>query len=175
MSRPRHLPFALAVVALLWCFSAGDASAQTYPFTLGLSGGIGGSTEASEFGEASIQGFFAMDIAQRTLFEVRVGQLGIGASDETVEGDLSYLTLTADYRLPADFYESGLFLGLGYYDFSSDSGFFDESALGLTAGVLGDFRLTDRWSILAELSGHFADLDQSQFFLMGHAGIAFHF
>ncbi|MEM9554151.1 MAG: hypothetical protein AAGC60_07820 [Acidobacteriota bacterium] len=169
----RVLPFALALVALL-C-SAGQAAAQDSMFTLGLYAGLGGAAEADAFGEASIQGLFSLNIAQRTDFEVRVGQLGVSASDETVEGDLTYVTFTTDYRLPADFYESGLFLGLGFYDFSSDSGFADDDALGLTLGVLGDFRLVEQWSLLVELSGHYADLDQTQFFLMAHVGVGFHF
>jgi hypothetical protein len=41
--------------------------------------------------------------------------------------------------------------------------------------VTGDFRLTDRFSIVIELSGHYTDLDAADLLAMGHAGVAFRF
>ncbi|MEL7059747.1 MAG: hypothetical protein AAGN46_06945 [Acidobacteriota bacterium] len=169
--------FALGALALGLVFAASPAAAQVnrFNYAVGAFGGIGGSPETDEFGEASFQGLFAVDIAHRTWFTVRAGQLEIDDTDETRAGDLSYLTLTGEYRMPTDFYESGLFLGLGFYDVESDDGVVTDDALGVTLGVTGDFQLTPRWSIVVELSGHWADLDDVQGFIMGHGGVVFRF
>ena len=39
----------------------------------------------------------------------------------------------------------------------------------------GEFTVTQWLGVLVELSGHYADLDEAQFFGMGHAGLSIHF
>ena len=96
-------------------------------------------------------------------------------SPHPVDSELTYLTLAGDYSLSAGYYQSSLFLGVGYYGIDGQNTYEDDTALGLNVGTTGDFRINDRWSVLIEFSGHYADLDYAQFFIMGHAGLAFHF
>ena len=48
-------------------------------------------------------------------------------------------------------------------------------AAGIGILETGDFRINDRWSVLVEFSGHYADMDYAQIFVMGHIGVGFHF
>jgi hypothetical protein len=147
-----------------------------YDFSLGVLGSLGGTEETDSYTEQGFQIFAAMEMYPRTFFTVRYGQLGLDQDSGTLpEGDLEYMTIGTEYRYPSGFYSSGLFIGLGYYNLNSDSGFFDESAFGLNLGVTGDIPLTNNWSVMIEFSGHYADLDSTQLLLMGSAGIAFHF
>lgn len=168
---------ALSALLLLGLLPAAS-SAQQGNHAAGLALGIGGASSAdpsTDYGNLGFQAFFSMEVQAGTLFVVRLGRLGLESRDSAVDADLTYLTLAGEYLFHAGAYQSGLFLGVGAYDFSASRGFGDESALGVTLGTTGDFRLTDRLSLRIEFSGHYADLDYAQFFLMGHAGVAYHF
>ena len=167
---------ALSAFLLLGLLPAAS-SAQQGAFAVGLTAGFGGASSAdpsTDYGNLGFQGFFSMEVQSSTLFVVRLGRQSLESRDSTVDGDLTYLTLAGEYLLSAGTHKSGLFLGLGGYDFSA-RGAEDDTALGLTLGTTGDFRLTDQLSIRVELSGHYADLDYAQFFFMGQAGVAYHF
>lgn len=167
--------FAAGAVLLLVFLMAAPASAQSQAFTVGLLGGIGG-TDESGFDQPNFQAFFAFEMSPKTLFALRAGQMNIdGESGDLSEGDLSWATISTEYRLPAGFYQSGLFIGLGYYSLQTDDGFVDDSAFGLNLGVTGDIPLTRHFSLMVEFSGHYADLESSQLLLMGQAGVAIHF
>ncbi len=150
-------------------------------FTVALFGGLGGSTDADPIlngddvgiDNVGFQALFSAKTAPRTRFSLRAGILDL-ESDFGLENDLSYVTFTGEYRFDDDFYESGLFMGLGGYDLSGDA-FQDETAIGITVGANGEFRLNPQWSVLVELSGHYADFEQANVFLMGHVGLAFDF
>lgn len=167
----------VAWLALMALGMSHKAEAESgYDFSLGVLGSIGGTEETDSYTEQGFQIFGAMELYPRTFFTVRYGQLGLDQDSGTLpEGDLQFLTIGTEYRYPAGFYSSGLYIGLGYYDLQSDSGFFDESAFGLNIGVTGDIPLTNNWSVMVEFSGHYADLESTQLLLMGSAGIAFHF
>ena len=153
------LPVTFAALACLAL--PGSALAQDSGFTLALMGGVGGSPDSDGYSDGNIQLLGAYT-------ELRVGRLDLSASDQIPDSELTYLALGTDYRIDADYYSSGLVLGIGYYQLESDSGFFDEDGLGLHVGVLGDFQLTDRWTLLA-------DLDAAQIFLIANIGIGFRF
>lgn len=167
-----------AVLSLLAALLAPlPAAAQGFGFTLGLLGGVGGSPDSEEYSGGSFQALASLDVARRTHTQLRLGRLDIDLENSGIvlESELSYVTIGSEYRYDADFYTSGVILGIGWYDLDDDFGLFADDALGAYAGVTGDFALSDRWSLLVELSGHWADLDGAQVFLMGNAGIAFHF
>jgi hypothetical protein len=156
--------------------ASSQASAQAKSFTVGLFGGLGGSTDSefdSDVDNAGFQALFSAKIAQKTRFSIRAGSLDL-ETDDLFDNQLDYITLTGEYRFDDSYYESGLFLGLGVYDLSGDV-FEDETSIGLTVGVNGEFRFHPRWSVMVEVSGHYADLDQANLFLMGHVGLAFDF
>lgn len=168
--------FAILVVACASLSFALPTQAQSSEYTLGLVGGIGGTEDTGNYNQTNLQALFAFEWAPRTLFVVRAGQMELdGESGTLPEGDLRWLTLSTEYRLPAGFYQSGLFIGIGYYNLESTGGFLDDSAFGLNLGVTGDIPVTRHFSILVEVSGHYADLDSTQLLLMAQGGLAFHF
>ncbi|MEM7354733.1 MAG: hypothetical protein AAF657_28250 [Acidobacteriota bacterium] len=191
----RQRPLYLSALVILACLLLpGTSSAQTnYRYAVGFMGGFAG-TFASEPSSATtpdiflredefdfgLQLLFNMEVRRGTYFGVRVGQVdveidNIGFFVGPVESELTYATAVGEYRLSEGSYLSGLYFGLGYYAVDGQGIFEDDTGLGLNIGTTGDFRINDRWSFLLEISGHYADLDYAQFFVMGHAGLAFHF
>ncbi len=186
------------VIALVLFGLPGDASAQlTNRYTAGVMFGFGSPTGGSGSNSTGIgeiylvddqfdlgyQLLFNMETRKDVLFGVRYGQLDVELASPTVlalfdapiDTELTYATLSGEYRRSAGIYQSGLFLGLGYYSVDGQDIFEDTTGLGLTVGTTGDFRINDRWSVLLEFSAHYADVDYGQFFIMGHAGVGFHF
>ena len=175
-TRHRLVPLLGLLVLALW--PASSLAQSFHPYTVGLMAGIGGSTESDPdtgLDNFSWQALFAMKLDLNTLWGVRLGQLDLESDADLPDGELSYLTLAGEYLFADRFYDSGIYLGLGFYDFDGGSVLGDDSSLGAVLGVTGDFELTDRFSLLLELSAHYADLDQAQFFLIGHVGVGFHF
>lgn len=175
----RRLPLLALLLAFLLstALAPTPADAEELGFTVGLVGGLGGPVDG-DFGEhTDVELQLGYLINNRDLFVVRVGQLDLDGSDDLFpsDGELRYVTATGEYRLPEDFYLGGLFLGLGFYDLQTDFGLVDDSALGLTVGVNGEFPLTDRWGIVVEFSGHWADLEDENLWVMGTAGVRFSF
>lgn len=171
----------LVLVVLLLAPSALVAqNADT--FSASVLGGLGGALdEEPDAGvtNPSFQLGFAWQTDDNTRVGLRLGQLDFGS--ETVntvrEGDLTYFTLAGEYRFTESYYESGLYLGVGGYRLEGVEGLtpFDDTAIGLAAGVTGEFTVTRRWAILVELSAHYADLDRIQIFAMAHGGVTYRF
>ncbi len=195
MRQHRFLSSSIVVALVLCCLPASSSAQSNNRYAVGLMAGLGGTT-ASEPASATVddvfllddqfnfgyQLLFNMEVRRGVLFGVRLGQLDVEVANNAlaalgtpVESELTYLTLSGEYRFSEGTYQSGLFLGAGYYSVAGKSFFDDDTGLGLTVGTAGDFRLNDSWSVLVEFSGHYADLDYSQFFIMGHAGLAFNF
>ncbi len=193
MRQQRQLILSLLVFLALGLVPTSSSAQSKYTFGVGLMLGLGGSTDSIDvfgasasadtgFGNVGFQGIFTMETQRDVLFGARIGQIDLEVDDAPAfDAGLTYLTLSGEYRLTEGFYESGLFLGLGLYDLSPDVDCGppfcaeDEEAFGLTLGVTGDFHLSDRFSLLVEFSGHYADLDYAQLFFMGHVGLMYHF
>ena len=164
--------------------AAGAQQDELYTFTAGALGGIGGSVDAEPGDSLSNTGFqlnLAMVTEPQTHVGLRVGQLALDDDEvfgSLTDADLTYVTVGGEYRYSERFYDSGIFIGLGGYrlegtTFGGDSE--EDTALGLTIGITGEFPLTRWLGLLVELSGHYADLEEAQIFGMGHAGLAIHF
>ncbi len=153
-----------------------EAEAQDKGISIGIFGGLGGSPDSDGYDGSGFQLLAAMDLSRNTLTGVRIGEMSTefeldnGAIEEN---DMSYITVGTEYRRDADYYTSGLLIGLGYYRLEGP--FSEEDSLGLTMGVTGDFQINPRFSVVVELSGHYADFDRAQIFLLGHAGVVFRF
>lgn len=172
------------VVGLAVLLVAPTASAQElYSFSASAMAGIGGSIDADP-GDGIEHSTFQLGAAiltePQTFVGLRYGQIGF--DDEPVgalfDADLSYLTLSGEYKFDESFYEAGIYIGLGGYRLEGtraggDSD--DETAVGLSLGATGEFPINRRLGVLVELSGHYTDLEETQFFAMGHAGLVFHF
>lgn len=167
----------VSALALLLAATLGfgaPAEAQSTAFSFGIFGGIGGSPDSDGYDGSGFQLLAAMELSSQSITGLRFGEMTMDfevAEGVTAEYDLSYLNVGTEYRLNADYYESGLFIGVGYYQFEGLG--VDEDSLGLTLGVTGDFRINPRFSVVIELSGHYADFDATQFFILGHAGLVF--
>lgn len=168
---------ALATVLALPLAAPEAALAQQHPFFVGALGGIGGATEEDPFEDPAVQLLFGYERGVRDFVVVRAGRLDLDSGDGVLDfqGDLEWLTVVSEYRLPEGFYISGLFLGLGYYQRGGNFGFEDDEAWGVTLGIDGEFPITERWSVLVELSGHWADLEGEQVFTMALGGVTFSF
>lgn len=179
MKTRRSLSAAALVAAATLGLAPATATAQpTRSFTVALMGGLGGAADGEPdtgLDNFGYQALFSLETDFRTHFVVRVGSLDLGAGGAAFDTQLRYVTLAGEYRFAAGYYESGLYVGLGAYDRTDAPLLPGDSGLGLALGATGDFRLAERFSLLVELSGHYADLDDAHFFLMGHAGVAYHF
>lgn len=179
-----------ALIALLTVgtlVAAAPAAAQvqeTYTFSGSLLAGLAGSTDADPgngIDNVALQLGFNFVIKPRTQLALRLGRFDLDSDDRfggLRDAELTYLTVGGEYRLSEGYYDSGVFAGLGVYDLDGTpvSGDADsQTAAGLHLGALGDFTLTRRLSFLVELSGHYVDLDDANFFVMGMAGVGFHF
>lgn len=179
----QHRLLRLGLLAALLLLPGAARAQELYTFTAGLMGGIGGSVDAEpgdDLGNTGFQLNLAMVTEPRTHVGFRLGQLALDSEDRfgsLTDAELSYVTVAGEYRFPQSYYESGLYLGLGGYRLEGNRGSRGEqdTALGLTLGVTGEFRVTPWLGVLIELSGHYADLDEAQFFGMGHGGVAIHF
>ena len=196
MRQQRLLVSSALVVLACWLLPTNSHAQSPYRYAIGFMGGFGGAT-GSEPGSSTVeqvyvrddsfdlgyQLLFDMEIRRGASFGIRLGQLDVELAsplllaifDGPIASELTYGTAVGEYRLSTSLYQSGVFLGVGYYAIDGQNVFEDDSALGLTVGTTGDFRINDRFSVLLEFSGHYADLDYAQFFIMGHVGLTFHF
>jgi len=168
-----------------------SVAAQDYTFSVNGLLGFGGSIDETGpgFGNLNWQLGFSNAIEKRTHFGIRVGGLEFGSSDQLgdlTNPDLKYVTLAGEYRErsasgSSRFMESGVFLGLGYFQLNGDSvedgRSESQKSLGLTVGVTGDLPLNRRRNLALriEVQGHWTDLDAASLFAMAQAGIAYRF
>ncbi len=187
----------LSLAILVPLLVPGSSFAQSsYRYSVSLMAGLGG-TFGSEPASATVaetfvrddqfefgyQVNFNMELDRGKLFGVRVGQFDVELSNNgllglvplPVESELTYATLAGEYRIPAGLYESGFFVGLGYFSIDGQGIFENDTGLGVTVGTTGDFTISDRLSLMVEFSANYADMDYAQFFVLGSAGLAFHF
>lgn len=180
----RALPTLLIVLGLgLTPVAAGGQ--ELYTFTIGALGGFGGSLDADpgdDLDNTALQLNLALVIEPKTHFGLRLGRLDLDV-DDSFEGltgaDLTYLTAAGEYRFEHGYYESGIYAGLGAYRLEGrrlfDGGDEEDTSFGVVLGITGEFDLTRRLGLLVEISGHWADLEPAQLYLLGHLGLAFHF
>ena len=181
---PRFLA-ACALVLLPVLVAPGGLAAQQeiYTFSAGLLGSIGGSPDAEPGDALDNLGFqlnLSMVASPANHLVLRVGRLALDSDDvfeNLVDADLTYATIGGEYRYRHGYYDSGLYLALGGYSLDGDAifGEDDETAIGLALGATGDFGINPWLSVVAEVSGHYADFDAAQFFVMANVGLAVHF
>jgi hypothetical protein len=185
MRRRRSQVHRVLLAAVLVMSVAGAAPAEEkYPYRVSAFYGLGGSLDGGDDDSSSLDnGTFQLGFSWISdtdiLVGVRYGEIGF--DDEGIGGrvgsDLRYATIGGEYLFNEGYYTSGVYLGLGWYDVDEDDlgELPSDSAIGLALGLTGDFRLTQRFSILIELSGHYTDLDDADLLAMGHAGVAYRF
>lgn len=167
-----------AVAAAL---GAGAARAEDgYTFTASLAGGFAGAFDVQaerDFDHPALQASFGMFTAERTLTMVRVGRFDLDSDRPfagRLEAELDYANVAGEYRFRQAAYDFGLFVGLGGYQLQG-AGRDDETALGLALGFTGDFDLTRRLSVVAEVDAHYVFFDDANFYGAALVGLAVHF
>jgi hypothetical protein len=157
---------------------------ESYTFTLGLLGGIGGALDAEPDPGLSQRSWAlsaGMVSAPRTLVMVRAGRLSIEgepAFDRYSQADLEYVNISGEYRFAQPTYDYGTYLGIGYYKLHGDllaGGDAQASDLGIVLGITGDFDITRYLSVIGEVSGHYVFFDDVSIFAMANLGLAVHF
>ncbi len=172
-------PRATVLVAAL--FAASGAQAQElYTFTVGVLGGIGGSPDAPHtgFDRQSLQLNLQFQTDTRTQVGLRFGQIDLADRGERISGlfepTLQYVTVGGEYRSRQTYYDSGIFIALGGYRLDGSGGS-TQNSLGVSAGATGEFAFNRRFGVVAEIAGHYADLDEVQYFGTAQIGLVFHF
>jgi len=154
-----------------------------YTYTVSALGGLGGSFGDDEGGFDNTSFSLGLSLLRedRVHVGVRLGQIEF-ASDDRVAGladaSLSYLVAGGEYRFVEDYYESGLFLGLGAYELEGDTllGVQDsETEVGFVLGVTGEFEINRRLGFLVEVLGHVTSMQGNTAFGTGQVGLAVHF
>jgi hypothetical protein len=179
---------ALVVTVTILASSAAPARAvEPFLVSVGVLGGVGGPLDADSPDPGTSQRSMQLQVGfitePRTMLQVRLGRLDFDDGDQLgnlFRPQLDYATISGEYRFFENWYDSGLFLGLGAYRLRGNRDGFggsedEETSVGLTGGVTGEFELTHHVSLLAELAGHYADLDQAQLFATAQAGFAVKF
>ena len=150
---PRSLPLPVRVVfaaALLICAATVPAAASDlYNFTASIFGTVGGALDVSgEDPGVDRTGFqlgFAWVTQPKAQVGVRLGQVSMDG--EQLEGlfdpELSYATIGGEYRYRENFYDSGVFLGLGLYQLEGLAGGMPQRARNSDKPVIT--RLPPRW------------------------------
>lgn len=176
-----------AVLLLCLVAAAAPAAAQdSYTYTVGVLGGVGGSADSDDggaFDGSWLQVNLGMVTNVRTHVVVRLGRLDLDGDNGVYEGlddaQLEYFNIAGEYRFNQGYYDFGMYLGLGSYRLKGDplpgekEG---ESALGGVFGIDGDFDVTRHFSIIAEGAAHYAFFDDhSTLYVSAGAGVAFHF
>jgi len=176
--------FALLAATLVGGFGVfGGPAAQAqelYTFTVGVLGGIGGSpdTESAAFDRQSLQLNLQFETDARTQVGVRIGQIDLADKGERLNGlaepKLQFVSIGGEYRTRQSYYDSGIFIALGGYRLEGSGGS-SQTAAGLSAGATGEFTFNRHFGVVAEIAGHYSDLDDLQYFGTAQIGLAFHF
>ncbi|HVS66568.1 MAG TPA: hypothetical protein VMT85_24050 [Thermoanaerobaculia bacterium] len=178
----RALPL-LAVLASCGLLASPLGASEARNFRVFATGGLGGPLDAEApdpgVGNSSFQLGFSWVTQPQARVGIRLGSVDLGdAVEQLVDPSLDWVTIGGEYLYSETYFESGLYLGLGYYrlDGALDGVSQDDSAVGVVLGATGDFPINQRFSIIGELSVHWADLDQAgQLFGFAHVGVAFSF
>ncbi len=180
-SHPRPRAAAVPALAALLLLLAGAAAVEAqerYSYTVSLGPTFGGSLDGEPDGGLDHTGFlasFSWRTQPRTSVGVRFGSMDLSGDQvgALVSPTFRYATIAGEYRFNDLYYESGVFMGLGVYQLGD--GVESEEGVGLTLGVTGEFPINERFSILVDLAGHYADLDAASTHATVHAGLAYQF
>ena len=175
----------LALLVLFVVAAAPARASEPYVVSVGLLGGIGGPLDADDPDPGTSQQALELQVGlvtePRTLLQLRVGRIEFDEDDllgDIFAPQLEYVTIGGEYRFYKNWYDSGIFLGLGGYRLTGEDfggGSRDETAIGVTGGVTGEFEITQHFALLGQISGHYVDLDQSQLFATAMGGVAVKF
>lgn len=173
--------------ALLLALAAAPAASAVEPYLFTVSGlvGVGGSQDAEPgdgFGNSAYQLGFSFITETRTRVAVRLGDMELGDGGDfadLTDAGMSYVNVAGEYRFPEAYYDAWVSFGLGAYRLDGDPRFAgaddEETAIGLSIALTGEFRIIRDLDLVVEVGGHYVDFDDSQVFANALAGVAWHF
>ena len=91
---------------------------------------------------------------------------------------MDYLTVAGEYVFDEPSHQSGLYLGLGFFDldaFRIDGMAGDEGGVGGVVGAFGEFAVSKRWFIYGEGFAAYTGLDVAQIFANLQVGFGYRF
>ncbi len=184
MIRNHRLPVRLLLIFGLLLLPGAAGAQELYNFTVGVFGGLGGSFDAEPGDSLTNTGYqlnLGLVTESRTHLVLRLGQLALDEDEffgSLTDAEMTYATIGGEYRVRETFFDSGLYIALGGYRLAGtgfSGGDESDTALGLVIGATGELPINQWLGIQAEISGHYIDFDEAQYFGMGHLGVVFHF
>lgn len=171
----------LAISLLLLPAVAG--AEDLYNYTVGVLGGIGGSFDAKPGNNLNNTGFqvnlgYVTDPGTQVV--LRTGRLALDKSrffGSLSNADLEYVTVGGEYHYHEPLYDSGVYVALGGYRLQGDSasGRDSNDTWGVSVGFTGELPIKRWLGIQAEISGHYVNFKEAQFFGLVNAGLVVHF
>ena len=174
------------IAAAAWsALAAGSAGAQERGlFTVSALGGLTGAFDSKgerTFDHSALQLGFGVLTDDLTWTTLRVGRLDLD-DEEIASGrsstEIEFATIAGEYRFRQAAYDFGIFVGVGGYRLDADllvGGQEREEAVGITAGLAGDFDFSPRLSFIAEIDFHYVFFDETNSYGSALAGLAVHF
>lgn len=173
------------LAAVAWTWATSPLAAQDRGlFTVSAAGGLAGAFDSvgeKAFDHSALQLGFAMLTDDRTLTALRYGRIDLDEEELPIgrlRSEIEYLNVAGEYRFRQPAYDFGLFVGIGGYRLDADrigGSTEEEEALGLAAGLTGDFDLTARLSLIAELDVHYVFFEETNSYGAALVGLAVHF
>jgi len=179
----RRLPVRLLLAFSLLLLPAAAGAQEVYNYSVGLFGSIGGSFDADPGNDLSNTGFqvnLGYVTEPSTHLVLRAGRLGLDKSDffgSLSDAEMKYVTLGGEYRYHESVYDSGVFVAIGGYRLEGDAGSrrSTQDSWGVSVGATGELPIRRWLGIQAEISGHYVNFREAQFFGMAQGGIVLHF
>jgi len=184
-SMHKTVPLLLALLVLFGLAAEASAhSLESSLFSIGVLGGSGGAFDVDPDPGLSNRTWMAvgrMTTDLSTQVGLRVGRFefdreaGFG---DLQKANLDFALLAGEYRFPKNYYDVGVYLGLGGYrldGYDAAGERDDHSALGLAFGITGDYRLWRNLFLSAEITGHYVFLDRTNLFGAAFAGLSLRF
>jgi hypothetical protein len=156
-------------------------------FTVGAAAGLAGAFDSGgekAFDHSAWQLSGGMLTDDRTWTMLRWGRIDLDEEELPIgraSSEIEYLNLAGEFKFRQPAYEFGIFVGVGAYQLDAElvpggpPVASEEEAIGLAAGLTGDFDVTARLSVVAELDVHYVFFDETNAYGSGLVGLAVHF
>jgi len=175
-----------ALIAAIIALAPTPVQAQDYTWTLSFMGGVGSALREGGGSDGAYQVGFGLQFEPGANVWFHAGELGFetGSSvGELTDGTITYVNVGGEYQFNENYYDSGIFIGLGAYDMESRLVLEDgvlapassDTVIGLVLGATGEFKITPSFVFLVEITGHILDSSALRVLGTAHAGFGFHF
>jgi len=179
VNRSKLLAVGVIVLVVALTPAASEAQGTVRTITGSAMIGVAGSIDETSTSAGNLNFQLGLEVETQALTTVglRAGHITFGDFSDVLDSSLNYISIVGEYREHESFFQSGLYIGLGFYSFdgirAGES--LDETTVGGVLGVDGHFRVNDRIDVLAEISLHYAPMEVFDTFANGLVGIGVKF